>query len=243
MTELLGRGRDTQSLQDSDAWSESQDELDDVDAAAAEATALAACARARADRLRRQACDADGESDDPPVDFAVEASADAAPQRGRRWPTLVCVAVAVLLIVATGAASGYMVWQHRAAVRDRQLTAEFAAAARQSVVTLMSMNFQNAQQDVQRVVDNSTGEFHDDFAKTADDFIKVVQDSKVVTTVAVNQTAVQSKTTDSATVLVAATSRITNSAGAQQAPRAWRLVVTLVRDGSQLKMSKVEFVP
>lgn len=243
MTELLGRGRETKSLQDSDAWSESQDELDDVDAAAAESTALAARGRARADRLRRQACDADGESDDPPVDIAVEVSADVARQRGRRWPTLVCVTVAVLLIVATGAASGYMVWQDRAAVRDRQLTAEFAAAARHSVVTLMSMNFQNAQQDVQRVVDNSTGEFHDDFAKTADDFIKVVQDSKVVTTVQINQTAVQSKTTDSATVLVAATSRITNSAGAQQAPRAWRLVVTLARDGSQLKMSKVEFVP
>ena len=207
MTELLGGGRATEKQPDSDTWFEPDEILDDVDAAAAEATALAARARARADRLHRRASDADSECGET---------------HRRVWRGLTCAAVAVLLIVAAGAATGYMVWQHRATARDRQLTAEFAAAARQSVVTLMSMNFQTAKQDVQRVVDDSTGEFHDDFVKTADDFIKVLQDSKVVTTAQVNQTAVQSKTTDSATVLVAATSEITNTAGAHQDPRAWR---------------------
>jgi Mce-associated membrane protein len=48
---------------------------------------------------------------------------------------------------------------------------------------------------------------------------------------------------DSGVVLVAAESKVTNAAGAQQDPRAWRLSVSLQRDGGQLKMSKVEFVP
>jgi Mce-associated membrane protein len=48
---------------------------------------------------------------------------------------------------------------------------------------------------------------------------------------------------DSALVLVAATSRVTNAAGAKQEPRAWRLAVNLQREGDQIKMSKVEFVP
>jgi Mce-associated membrane protein len=54
---------------------------------------------------------------------------------------------------------------------------------------------------------------------------------------------VQSVTADSATVLVAATSEVTNAAGALREPRAWRLIVTVSRDGGLLKMSRVEFVP
>ena len=50
-------------------------------------------------------------------------------------------------------------------------------------------------------------------------------------------------TDDTAIVLVAASSRVTNSAGAKQEPRSWRLRVDLQRDGDQIKMSKVEFVP
>ena len=48
---------------------------------------------------------------------------------------------------------------------------------------------------------------------------------------------------DSAVVLVAATSHVTNAAGAKQDPRNWRLSVTVARDGDQIKLSKVEFVP
>jgi Mce-associated membrane protein len=136
-----------------------------------------------------------------------------------------------------------MVLHHRNVVRDQQRSAEYAAAARQSVVTLMSLDFNKANEDVQRIIDNSTGQFKDDFQNNAPDFIKVAQDSKVVTDVAVNATAVDSMTNDTATVLVSATSRVTNSAGAKQDPRSWRLSVDLKRDGGQIKMSKVEFVP
>ena len=65
----------------------------------------------------------------------------------------------------------------------------------------------------------------------------------MITDVTVNATAVESMSPDSAVVLVAATSRVTNAAGAKQEPRAWRLSVNLERDGGQVKMSKVEFVP
>ena len=163
--------------------------------------------------------------------------------RARRWLGSICAGVFVLLVCTAGAASGYMVWQHRVAVADRHNAAEFVAAARQSVITLMSMNFLNAKQDVQRVVDATTGELRDDFTKQGGEFTAVMEQSKVVTTAKVNGAALQSMSADSATVLVAATSEVTNSAGAQQEPREWRLIVTVARDGGQLKMSKVEFVP
>ena len=59
----------------------------------------------------------------------------------------------------------------------------------------------------------------------------------------VTAAAVQSMTDDSAEVLVAATSRVSNTTGANQQPRSWRLSVSLQREGEQIKMSKVEFVP
>ncbi|MEE6175083.1 hypothetical protein [Mycobacterium sp. 050134] len=164
--------------------------------------------------------------------------------RRPRWST-VGAAVAVLVIVAALAGSGYMIKRHEDAVRQHQRVAEFAAAARQGVVTLTSLDFNNAKQGVQRILENSTGTFKDDFLKMADDFTKVVEQSKVVSQGSVQATAVDldTMTNDSAVVLVASTSEVTNAAGAKQDPRNYRLIVTVARDGGQLKIAKVEFVP
>ncbi|BBX30757.1 hypothetical protein MMAG44476_19924 [Mycolicibacterium mageritense DSM 44476 = CIP 104973] len=159
------------------------------------------------------------------------------------WWKVVAAGVAVMLTVALLAAAGYMIWHHRDAQAEQRRAAEFAAAARQGVVTLMSLDFNHAKEDVQRIIDSSTGQFKTDFEATAEDFAKVAESSKVSTDVTVNAAAVSSMSDDSAVVLVAATSHVTNAAGAKQDPRNWRLSVTVARDGDQIKLSKVEFVP
>lgn len=168
------------------------------------------------------------------------------PVRKRRLGRILKALAAVVAIACTAALitlSVLMVIDHRHQAAEEQRRAEYAAAARQSVVTLMSLDFNKAKDDVQRIIDNSTGTFKDDFKLQAEDFVKVAQDSKVITEVTVNATAVESMTDDSAVVLVSASSRVTNSAGAKQEPRSWRLSVNLQREGDQIKMSKVEFVP
>jgi Mce-associated membrane protein len=240
----------------------------DAEAAEAEATAAAARARARAIRLRRQAKTAtedesveaeatapdieseaieitDAEPDDT-EDVADEPSKEEPVRERRRWGLVlkvVAVTLASLCTIALIAVSVIMVKNHRDQAAEQQRRAEFTAAARQSVVTLMSLDFNKAKDDVQRIIDNSTGQFSEDFKLQAEDFIKVAQDSKVITEVTVNATAIDSMTNDSAVALVSATSRVTNSAGAKQEPRSWRLSVNLQRDGGQIKMAKVEFVP
>jgi Mce-associated membrane protein len=62
-------------------------------------------------------------------------------------------------------------------------------------------------------------------------------------TVAAAAVDLDTMTDNSAVVLVASTSEVTNAAGAKQDPRNYRLIVTITRDGDQLKMSKVQFVP
>jgi Mce-associated membrane protein len=222
---------------------------DEAEAEAAEADAVAAAARARARaiRLRREA-EAAKEVPAAEASDVEEVAEEPAPNRRRlrlprpRWK-VVGVAAAIVAICALLAASGYMTWYNRHAQADQRRSAEFSAAARQGVVTLMSLDFNHAEEDVQRIIDSSTGQFKQDFESTAKDFIDVAKESKAVTETTVNATAVESMDDDTATVLVAASSRVTNAAGAKQEPRSWRLSVNLARDGGQIKMSKVEFVP
>ena len=129
-------------------------------------------------------------------------------------------------------------WQRHETTERNQRIANFVAGARQGVVNMTSLDFNRAKEDVQRVIDSSTGQFRDDFQQRAKDFTTVVEQSKVVTQGTVNAAAVQSIDGNSALVLVAATSRITNAAGAKDEPRNWRLKVTVTDDGGQYKMSK-----
>ena len=188
------------------------------------------------------------DSADGKEDVAEEPSKEKPVRERRRWRIgrifkVLAAGIAFACTCALITLSVLMVKQHRDQAAEQQRSAEYAAAARQSVVTLMSLDFNKAKEDVQRIVDNSTGQFRDDFKNQADDFIKVAQDSKVITEVTVNATGVEQMTNDTAVVLVSATSRVTNAAGAKQEPRSWRLSVNLQRDGGQIKMSKVEFVP
>lgn len=181
---------------------------------------------------------------------AAELTAEEPAESKRRLPTVsrlfwkvLASCLTILVICALLAASGWMIWQHRQAEHRQQLVAEYTAAARQSVVTLMSLDFNHAQDDVKRILDNSTGEFKADFEGQAQDFVKLATGAKVVTEATANAAAVDTMTDDTATVLVAVTTRVTNTTGANQEPRPWRVAVDLVREGDQIKLSKVEFVP
>lgn len=187
-------------------------------------------------------------ADEASDELDEEAQAEGTPARARRRLRLPSWSVAwkaavIVLICAFVAASAYMMWNRHETVERNQRAANFLAGARQGVVNLTSMDFNKAKEDVQRVIDSSTGQFRDDFQARAKDFTTVVEQSKVVTQGTVNAAAVQSINGDFALVLVAATSHVTNAAGAKDAPRNWRLKVTVKDDGGQYKMSNVEFIP
>lgn len=250
---------------------EAEAEAAEAEAVAAAARARARALRLRREaeaaesaKSAETAAETEGDGDDEAedADAALDeedeesASASAAvelteePKRDRRGvriplPTWkgIAAALTVLVIAALLTACVLMFIGHRKVQADDQRRAEFEAAARQGVVTLMSLDYNKAKEDVQRIIDNSTGQFKTDFQNTSEDFIKVAVESKAVTETNVTATAVDTMTEDTATVLVAASSRVTNAAGAKQEPRAWRLSVNLARDGGQLKLAKVEFVP
>lgn len=191
----------------------------------------------------------DAETDEEASDETPEdAESESKLARSRRRVPLPSLSVTwkaavIILICAFVGASGYIMWQNHEATERNQRAANFIAGAKQGVVNMFSMDFNKAKEDVQRVIDSSTGQFRDDLQQRAKDFTTVVEQSKVVSQGTVNAAAVQSMDANSALVLVAASSRITNAAGAKDEPRGWRLRVTVTNDGGQYKMSKLEFVP
>ena len=244
----------------------------EAEAAEAEALAAAARARARAIQLRREAqakADEEAEAASADADEAEESAdetsevarghrdrrdcgspranrhAEPEPARRRLRAPNLAVALTIAAVVAICAllgVSGWMAWHHHNVVQERQRAAAYIATARQGVINLTSLDFNKAKEGVQRVLDSATGEFRDDFQRRAEDFESVVKDSKAVTEGSVAATAVESMNNDSAVVLVLANERITNIAGAKDQPRTFRFRVSVVHDGDQLKLSKVEFV-
>lgn len=208
--------------------------VDQAELEAVEAEQRAAEARARVDLLQQRRV---GTSFDASRRTRVRVRLSTV-----RWARI-ATGVATLSSVALFAASGYMVQQLQDVQAGDRQRAEFVAAARQAAVTLMSIDFNNPQESVQRIVDNSTGSFRQEFEGAADDFIKMAKDAKVTTKATATAAAVESITVDSAVALVSVSSTVTNAAGADEAPRSWRLTVDLQREGDQIKMAKVEFVP
>jgi Mce-associated membrane protein len=113
-------------------------------------------------------------------------------------------------------------------------------------MTLMSLDFNKTKEDMQRISDNTTGSCKEHFPVVALQLTNGLQRSKVVTTVSVNDLAVESMSDNSAVVLVAATTQAKSPDDPQpndkQQLQSWHIVLTLLRDKGQPKMSKVEFV-
>ncbi|MBY0389119.1 MAG: hypothetical protein K2X56_13685 [Mycobacterium pseudokansasii] len=187
--------------------------------------------------------------DDETDEVEGQDAAEAAAPRGRSWRWLrvllagLAKAAAVVIICGFAALSGIMVWQHHQTAQRHERAEAFADGAKKGIVNMISLDFRKAKEDVQRVIDSSTGEFKDEFQQRAADFTKVVEQSKVVTEGSVTATAVESMDGNTALVLVSATSRVTNGGNGKEEPREWRLKVTVTEEDGQYKMSKVEFVP
>ena len=240
-------------MTDSDADPSTTEAPDSLAAAEEElirAEERAEAARARAAELRREA-EADSSEQPEPTEDADVAEAKPAASRWRlRWPwrlrrptrKAVGVGAAIVLICASFAASGYIVWQHRTLVQQRQHAEEFAAAAREEVATLMSIDPAHAAENIQHTIDDTTGALKSQLEATSSYMAKNAQDAQVTTKATVQDVAVESMTDNSAVVLVVAKSDTINPDKSVRPPVFWRLSVNIDRDGDRLKMSKLDFV-
>ena len=172
--------------------------------------------------------------DDQVDDVAIDAD------RGRRRGVIAAV-VAGVMVVALAVTTGFTASWY---VNDRSrehLDAQYIDTARQGVLNVISVSADRADRDVDRILASATGDFRADFASRSKDFVEVVKQMKVTSRGTVNSVGIESSDDHEATLLVSATSLVTNGAGAQEDPRVWRLRVKLQHDDDGILIEKVDF--
>lgn len=152
-----------------------------------------------------------------------------------------CFGIVVLVVLAVLVGwLGVQAREFHQAAAQRQ---EFLAAGRQGAVNLTSIDWQHVDEDVQRVLNNATGSFHDDFDSRSKPFIDVVKRAQSASVGTVTEVGLESATDHDAQVLVAVSVKTTLAGAPQQDPRAWRMRIDVQRVGEQVKVANVEFVP
>lgn len=176
---------------------------------------------------------------DDPVPAEPDDAAAAASGSPVRWAAVVSLVAIVALTVLTGWL-GYRAHQSQQAEQQRQL---FLQVARQGALNLTTIDFENADADVQRILDSATGGFYDDFARRSQPFVEVVKQAQSKSVGTVTEAGLESQSGDQAQVLVTVAVETSNAGAADQRPRAWRMRLVVQQVGDDTKVSKVEFVP
>jgi len=185
-------------------------------------------------------------------DAEVEDSADydeevldeeAAPAKPRMSHLrLATIAGLVLVVVLAGLTGwlGFRSYQSHQADEERKL---FLQVGRQGALNLTTIDWQQADKDVQRILDSATGTFYDDFQKRAQPFVEVVKQAQSKSVGTISEAGLESESDNGAQVLVAVQVKTSNAGAPEQAPRAWRMRISVQKVGDEAKVANVEFVP
>ncbi|MFM8597872.1 MAG: mammalian cell entry protein [Mycobacterium sp.] len=153
------------------------------------------------------------------------------------------IAALTAMVAALAGLTGWLGLRDHQDRADQRLRQEMVQAARQGAVNLTTIDYRRAEQDVQRILDSSTGAFRDDFAARAGSFIDAAQKTQSTSVGTVTEAGLESVSGDEGRVLVTLTVMTSNRGVPEQQPQAWRMRVTVANTGEGLKVAEVEFVP
>ncbi len=183
--------------------------------------------------------EADGTCDAESSEDREAVAAVNRPRSGLRLALAFGIA-ATLTLGALAGWLGYRAYQGHEAAKQREL---FLQIARQGAVNLTTVSYTEAEADVQRILDSSTGTLYDDFLKRSQPFIEVLKQAQSTSTGTVTSAGLESVNGDEAQVLVTVQVKSSNAGAPEQAPRAWRMRMSVRKIGDGAKVSNVAFVP
>lgn len=155
------------------------------------------------------------------------------------WALVLFSAVAVVVATMVAVLGSQVHRNHQLQLRHDL----YLSVARQGAVNLTTINYVKAEDDVRRIVDSATGQFHDEFLQRSEPFIAVMKQAQATTEGTVTEAGVESEATDQAQVLVAVSVKTSNSGVVEDRPRLWRMRIGVVKTAEGAKVSNVEFVP
>jgi Mce-associated membrane protein len=173
-------------------------------------------------------------------EVADEEAAPAKPPMSHVRLATIAGLVAVVALAALTGWLGYRTYQSHQAEEERNL---FLQVGRQGALNLTSIDWQQADANVQRILESATGTFYDDFQKRAQPFVEVVKQAQSKSVGTISEAGLESVSDNGAQVLVAVTVKTSNAGAPEQQPRAWRMRISVQKVGDEAKVSNVEFVP
>jgi Mce-associated membrane protein len=200
------------------------------------------------DTVAREAADTESASLDEDAETAesdYDAEAEAEAPSSTRWlsPARTAMLVSLAIVVVAAALAGFLGFRTYQSEQAKQRDALFLAAARQGAVNLTTIDWQEADADINRILDSATGTFYDDFSKRSQPFVEVVKQAQSKSVGTVSEAGLESESGDQAQVLVAVSVKTSNLGAQEQRPRAWRMRIDVQKLGDQAKVSNVQFVP
>lgn len=157
--------------------------------------------------------------------------------RGLALTTVVCLVLAVLLAAGSG-----VLWYVRAQHDHSRRDAAITVAARNEVVSLLTLSPENVQGTLDQVLAGSTGGWRQQFAQEADQFTQVVRNGQVRAQATVSASAIQSANDDHATALVSANAVIRNTDSPQGYPGVYRVLMNLELQNGAWLVADLQFV-
>jgi Mce-associated membrane protein len=195
------------------------------------------------DGVDDNADDEDASDEDDDASDEEAADEEAAPAKPRMSHVRLAMIAGLALVVALAGLTGWLgfrTYQSHQADEQRKL---FLQVGRQGALNLTSIDWQQADADVQRILDSATGTFYDDFQKRAKPFVEVVKQAQSKSVGTIAEAGLESESSDGAQVLVAVTVNTSNAGAPEQQPRAWRMRISVQKVGDEAKVANVEFVP
>jgi Mce-associated membrane protein len=152
----------------------------------------------------------------------------------------------VVGLVAGMVLAGLVGWLGFRAYEAHNLDAQrslFVQAASQGAANLLTVDYQHADADAQRILDSATGKFYDSFARRKQAYIDNAKRTRSQLVGTVTDAGLETRNGDQGRVLVAVTVKSSDPAQTHQGPHFWRIRVTVTKTGDVAKVSDVVFVP
>src|SRR5258707_3622216 len=162
-------------------------------------------------------------------------------QRYTRKPRAAVAAGLSILLMLSGLTGwlGYRTYEVRQAQQRRAL---FLEVGRQGALNLTTISAAEADADMKRILDSSTGAFYAQVQRGAQQFVTRVQKAQTKSVGTIAAAGVESEQGDGAQVLVTVYVKAADTRGSQQPARSWRMRITVQQVTGGAKMSNVEFM-
>jgi Mce-associated membrane protein len=160
-----------------------------------------------------------------------------------RSPIRLALVLGTAAVVILGGLCGWLGSRAYQATAEQRFEQLLVQVGKQAAVNLTTVDYEHAEADVQRILDSATGEFYDDFTNRSKPFIDVVKKVQSKSVGTVSEAGLESVDGREGRVLVAVTVSTSNMGRPDEQPRYWRMRLTVMGDGDDAKVSKVDFVP